>query len=176
MKLKDLTGKTFNWWTPLEYAGSKGWVCQCKCGAVKIVQTGNLTSGRSKSCRQCSSGVEVVNKLPEGEAACNEVISHYKQAARIRSLSWELSREEAKTLFLGLCAYCGAAPANVLRTRSVLNGSFVYNGIDRVDSDLGYSANNCVPACKICNYMKRCLSVDEFKTHILRIVEHMEAL
>ena len=45
------------------------------------------------------------------------------------------------------CAYCGMGDRN---------------GIDRVDSALGYVAGNCVPCCSECNYMKNAFSVEVF--------------
>jgi hypothetical protein len=176
MRRIDLSGQQFNNWSVLEYVGGKGYRCQCKCGIIKIVQTPNITTGKSRSCRQCSKfAVEVRNKLPEGEAACNEIISHYKQAAKVRGYSWQITREEAKVLFSGNCAYCGIEPKQVLRLENKLNGEFVYNGIDRVDNSIGYIFSNCVSCCKICNYMKRNFSFEEFKSKILRIAAHLES-
>ena len=48
------------------------------------------------------------------------------------------------------CVYCGKPPDVELST------------LDRVDSDLGYSDKNTVPACKHCNVLKGCLPVDLF--------------
>jgi len=58
------------------------------------------------------------------------------------------------------CAYCGEAPAHSL------DG---YNGIDRVDSSLGYTPNNSWPCCEICNRMKSDTSQEFFIEHILKI-------
>jgi hypothetical protein len=55
-----------------------------------------------------------------------------------------------------------------------LNGVFIGNGVDRVENSLGYSVDNCVACCKICNWMKLTLSVDEFKAHVIKIARHME--
>ena len=41
-----------------------------------------------------------------------------------------------------------------------------FNGIDRIDSNIGYTVNNCVPCCTICNHMKNDLTTDEFYNHI----------
>lgn len=54
----------------------------------------------------------------------------------------------------------------------MLNGVFIYSGIDRVDSAKSYNAENCVPCCKVCNYMKRSLSRSEFLSHIAMINAH----
>lgn len=178
MKRIDLSGQQFNAWFVLQYVGKKGYKCRCKCGVEKLVQTGNLTTGTSRSCRQCSSfAVEIHNKLPEGEGAFNDLYSHYRQSAKVRNLDWAISKEEAKVLFLQTCAYCGCAPSSAWPiNRTDMNGSFKYNGIDRLDSSTGYVLSNCVACCKTCNYMKRSLSVEQFKVHILRIAAHMEAM
>jgi hypothetical protein len=43
-------------------------------------------------------------------------------------------------------------------------------GIDRLNSNLGYTWSNCVPSCKICNQMKNDLSVNEFIVHMKKIL------
>jgi hypothetical protein len=40
--------------------------------------------------------------------------------------------------------------------------AFKYSGIDRIDSNLGYSRDNCVPCCKRCNLAKRKMSYGDF--------------
>lgn len=46
------------------------------------------------------------------------------------------------------------------------------NGIDRVDSEAGYTCLNSVPCCAICNAMKARLTVDSFIHHVQRIAKH----
>ena len=175
MKRLDIEGKKFGKWTAISYAGERGWNCVCECGTAKVVQTGNLTNGASTQCRKCGPLISTTNHLHTGEAACNEVISSYTKGARVRSIEWALTREQAKDLFSGLCFYCGTEPTNVF-FRKILNGKFIYNGIDRVDSSLGYTIDNCVSCCTTCNYMKRSLSLDNFTKHVKRIASHLEAL
>lgn len=52
---EDLTGKTFGYLTVIcideSYQGKRGhWVCKCKCGNTKSVETSALKSGKTKSC------------------------------------------------------------------------------------------------------------------------------
>lgn len=59
------------------------------------------------------------------------------------------------------CAYCNAEP-NPL------------NGIDRIDSNIGYEIDNCVPACAQCNYMKNDLTLTDFNEHLRQILKYQE--
>jgi hypothetical protein len=42
-------------------------------------------------------------------------------------------------------------------------GIYTYNGIDRVDNSKGYTPENTVPCCKICNKIKGTGDVQTFK-------------
>lgn len=46
----DLTGKVFNRWTVLKYAGKGRWLCRCLCGTEREAPGYNITHGISKSC------------------------------------------------------------------------------------------------------------------------------
>ncbi len=178
MRRIDLVGRTFNNWTVLEYAGQKGYACQCKCGKVKVINGSNLRTGASRSCRQCSANaIEVANKLPLGEGAFNDLFNRYLASARKRKLEFEISKPLAKMLFILPCNYCRQPPTSIWPTgRSDMNGTFAYSGLDRVDSSRGYISTNIVPCCKTCNYMKQSLSEMEFLAHIHRISAFREAL
>jgi len=45
------------------------------------------------------------------------------------------------------------------------------NGIDRQDNAKGYIPGNCVSCCRICNYAKHALTLEEFKSWIQRLIE-----
>lgn len=47
---ENLTGQTFGMITALSPASGRHWVCRCDCGEIRKVQTGNLKSGKTKSC------------------------------------------------------------------------------------------------------------------------------
>lgn len=55
MKILDLTGQRFGRLTVLRREGTSGdgqktYLCRCDCGTEKVVKSGNLRSGRTKSC------------------------------------------------------------------------------------------------------------------------------
>jgi 5-methylcytosine-specific restriction endonuclease McrA len=69
--------------------------------------------------------------------------SHLRASARTRNIAVELSFEEFYSLIKdGVCTYCK-------ETLSPSGGA-----LDRKNSILGYSQENCVPCCKVCNRMR----------------------
>lgn len=46
------------------------------------------------------------------------------------------------------------------------------NGIDRIDSSKGYTLDNCVPCCKVCNEMKMARTEEEFLAQITKIYKY----
>jgi hypothetical protein len=84
--------------------------------------------------------------------------SAYRSRAKHNKMDFTLTMEQFVTLTSSLCVYC----------KKISQGR-EYVGIDRVDSSQGYTEQNCVPCCDICNYMKSDLSQEEFFEHISSI-------
>ncbi len=106
--------------------------------------------------------------LPYGEAAKNLVIRSYRSGAEARNLEFSLSDEEILSLTQQNCYYCDSAPSQVA-TSNGDTGDYIYNGIDRLDNNVGYTPENCVPCCKRCNEWKRAIPEEEFLAHIMKI-------
>jgi len=83
-----------------------------------------------------------------------------EHGAKNRGYSFNLSLEQFITFWNKPCHYCG----------SEINGV----GIDRVDNNIGYELDNCVPCCSKCNKMKLNLSLSDFFSHIKQIYEHLD--
>ena len=83
--------------------------------------------------------------------------SNYKRSANDKNLDFGLSSDVFDEIVKAPCYYCG----------TIQDKGF--NGIDRLNSEVGYIADNCASACSMCNYMKASLSVDAF----LGRVEHI---
>ena len=74
----------------------------------------------------------------------------------------------------GNCHYCGIEPNSTWfgTKRTIVNtDGFKYNGIDRKDNTIGYTTENCVSCCKICNNSKNTLAEDEWLIWVKRIYE-----
>ena len=85
----------------------------------------------------------------------------YRRHAKNRGLPFELSLEEFGAITQQRCFYCHKDPEQKY-DRKWQNGAYIYNGIDRLDNQLGYTTANSVAACGRCNHAKAQLSVSEF--------------
>lgn len=113
-----------------------------------------------------------MNKLPAGESNFRQLERSYKRNAKIRNHVWDLTQEQFRKLTKQDCHYCGIPPHSVFDNTSVnkpMNDAYIYSGIDRMDSTLGYFLENCVPACKNCNLAKQRMSYAEFLLWIERV-------
>lgn len=106
-------------------------------------------------------------KLDDREQAINIVLSRYNVKAEKRGLKLKLSRDEFSKLITSNCYYCDQIPNTPVNYKG--NTLLFRNGIDRLDSNKDYTAENCVPCCPSCNYAKRDLTVEQFLQWIKRI-------
>ncbi|KKN65322.1 hypothetical protein LCGC14_0483050 [marine sediment metagenome] len=106
-----------------------------------------------------------------GEAAYNQLYHNNKRSAKLRGHNWNLRKQDFKSLTQMQCYYCGIEPSQIYHNKE-LNGDYLYNGVDRIDNNLGYIYGNVLPCCKTCNYVKSNQSMREFQAWIDRLVEH----
>jgi hypothetical protein len=175
----DRTGQRFGRLVVIERAGRRGtaaaWLCQCDCGSRKIITSNSLRGGYAKSCG-CSRATGPGSRpnyrttvLP-GSAARKAVLKNYRLSAKHRGIVWALSEVDFDELTSADCAYCGCPPGTVRRVSR--NGSFTYNGIDRIDNQNGYVVGNVVPCCPTCNHAKKDMPQAEFMVWITRLIAH----
>jgi hypothetical protein len=173
----DLSGQQFNRLTvisPLKGGdGRTKWICLCSCGVTtKPIKSDHLVRNETKSCG-CLRLEEIKksNTLPEGEASFNSLYMHYKINSAIkRKLSFDITKENFKLLTSNPCYFCGINPKSVHRPKGVTT-PYIYNGIDRLNPNIGYTLSNCVSCCATCNYAKRTMSLDEFNSWLFRLVK-----
>lgn len=177
-KLIDETGNVYNKLTVIrrvrvEDENYAYWLCQCKCGNTAVIRGTHLRSGNNQSCGCYQQDNRSKYSLPKGRASANTLYSIYKWNANKRSISWGLSKEEFFRLAQMLCFYCGAKPKQRYKN-SGGNGAYIHNGIDRVDSNKGYTSENCVSCCKHCNRAKWDRDVEEFLEWIETVHNHQQ--
>ena len=169
---RDITGKKYNRLTAIKYTGNSRWLWFCECGNNKALPTYDVVHGRIKSCGCLAiETARALNLKPPGEAALTSIFLSYKHSAKIRGLIFELSNGDIKNIICQPCRYCGAHPTREKKTKSN-NGGYLYNGIDRVNNEIGYTLGNVVPCCWKCNETKRAMGYDEFIEWVKSVYLH----
>ena len=89
-----------------------------------------------------------------------------------------LTIDQMYPLIISDCYYCGTKPSNEKDAykyhkracaENKNNAIFIYNGLDRIDNNLGHCYDNVVPCCKYCNSAKGTKTLDEFDSWIRRL-------
>ena len=146
---------------------------ECECGNKKIIMGSAMSSGNTKSCGCFSFESKRERQLlPDNGGAINHLILTYKSHAKQRGIVYELEREDFTRLIKMPCDYCGISNSNLKRRKNELD-NFYYNGIDRVDSNYGYTKDNCVTCCEKCNKAKMSMPRIEFIDWIKRAYNHL---
>lgn len=171
-------GLSFGRLTILELAIKSKHKCKCDCGNITFVLATHLKNGITRSCgclhrRQLSKR----SRKDKGKSGFNTVLRTYIDSAKKRSLEFNLTKEQFSGLTKQNCYYCGIGPSQIVTPNDKTEigkewCKYIYNGIDRVDNNMGYLINNCVPCCIICNKMKQGLRYDEFYKHIYKILNN----
>ena len=92
--------------------------------------------------------------------------SSYRANAKTHNRIFEITLEEFDYITKQPCYYCGE-----------FNGVFQgvpFSGVDRIDSNKGYTKDNVVPCCGKCNRMKGDLPQDNWIQHIQKILNNLE--
>lgn len=171
MRAADITDKRFGRLVAKSRSTRNGrsyWLCECDCGnkvTVAYLNLGRCTFScgclRSEACKK--------RERAKNHPTHGVILSYYKRNAKMRNLEWSLSPEVFTRLVTGDCFYCGAPPRNAKVSGRVIQ----YSGVDRVRNELGYIEPNCVSCCTTCNKAKLAMSLDEFRTWVLRVAKRM---
>jgi len=182
----DKTGQRFGRLTVIS-RGPNGsnwkvkWFCQCDCGKKTLVKSDSLCSSRNKSitnscgCLQkeaaSKNGKQGIKSLES--QVLNSIVTSYKKRASYCNVIFDLKRDFILQMIQKQCFYCGSLPSNCY-TRPRIKDKFFYNGLDRKIPSKGYTVDNVVTACIMCNIAKLDYSIEEFKSWIKRTYQHME--
>lgn len=138
------------------------WKCKCDCGNIKVVIAKYLKNGRVISCGCSRSTRAWKNKTPKEATAMKIWKERYNDG---------ISFEDFYKLSQLPCNYCRAEPSNIanaydgdLNSKYAReNGTFIFNGLDRVNNSLNHTLENCVSCCRWCNLAKRERPIEDFK-------------
>ena len=177
-RLIDLTGQIFGRLTVIQQGGfdkyrNALWLCKCTCGTEKIIVGTSLRSGNTNSCGCLRDEITRDRvKLTPGLANMRRIFGDYKRIAKRRGHTFDLTEKQFAELIKKDCHYCGAKPNNVAKQKKC-NGTYIYNGLDRIDNTKGYTLDNVVPCCINCNMAKNTQIIEEFNEWIKRVYNKM---
>lgn len=166
---------------------------ECDCGKIKVTNRHSVVSGRTLSCgcfsientKRYFTGRPSKCRKEKSYAGITAAIGQIKNSAKIRGIDYLLTREEATYIMIQNCTYCNQTPnQNSLCRKSYKNhtndgfnhSQFIHNGIDRVNSDIGYKLENCVPCCGKCNVMKKDYSIINWIEHLEKILKNKQSI
>lgn len=138
---------------------------KCSCGRLRRTRVSVLKRGTITSCNKCNGKRR---RLAFGQATLNQLLTDYKVRSKKKNLEFSLSPKEFFLLVQQNCFYCGGEPIYKLRDKDNFGGVKCH-GIDRRNNVLGYTVENSVSCCKICNTMKMDLIFEDFKDQVERI-------
>lgn len=174
----NYSGSKYNHLTLLHYVKSGGagkgaiWSARCDCGNIRDVYARAVKHGKLKTCGKCEYTRRLIanpqiSKRGRGMGigtAHRKLFGRYTHSAKTRGHPWALSMEQFIDITNKSCFYCGEAPSQRVRTSKLL-----YNGIDRLENEQGYTLDNCIPCCGTCIRMKHTLNYKEFLGKVMKI-------
>lgn len=159
------SGKLMNYW----------YECTCSCGKVirrlrkailakEVTSCGCLKGQNNKDRARAKRDIS-----DSGLLLHNTLYGKNKNQAKTRNLEFSLPRDYHDFLVTSNCHYCGIEPSNTLK-KYWMDGELKYQGIDRKDNGIGYTEENTVACCIICNRGKLTLGYEEYKEYIQRLI------
>ena len=143
------------------------WKCRCDCENIVLVTGKQLKRGQRSCGCHVFNGQFRKHKTDE-DVNISKIVYHYKRGATARNYEWALTLDQAKSLLLSSCGYCGGPPSRVFRAYPDTSTTTV-GGIDRIDNLQGYIPSNVLPCCKVCNRAKLDAPFDEFLQWLHRV-------
>lgn len=170
-------GEIFGKWTVLNFdKQKKKYMLQCECGNIRYYAKNFFDGTGKKTVEGCSDCIQkrprLHKRLPDDLSLKRRVLYNYKDAAQRRGYNFELTEDEFFSLISQNCYHCGSDLSMVNNEERFRGRVLKYNGVDRLNNSIGYTKENCVPCCKICNNSKSTLSMEEWISWIDRIYNY----
>lgn len=201
MKFIDLVGKRFGHLLVIKDGRNRNEhgclmaTVRCDCGKEKTIKRFLLQSQNPpQACRAWCFPTEKqktysirlgASKLPGQLAEQRMCFRQYVGNAKRRGHGFSLTFDEFVNTVVKPCHYCGTSlgccQKKTKRKKSSLHPELLhsegyvgwfYTGLDRINSEQGYTKNNIVPCCWKCNQAKSNSTVSDFIQHAFSIVEH----
>lgn len=161
---------------------------KCDCGNYINKPVKEVLQGKTKSCGCLSYRYNPLGNTDYRNPQLSTwkiLYKRYKSSAKHRNIAFDITLETFTDICSKNCFYCGSSPIeknkwdepNVKRNGhkhtedNYKKFTVLANGIDRIDSMLGYFDINIRPCCKDCNRAKMDLDEDKFFNLVKRVYE-----
>src|ERR1700733_11330148 len=142
-------------------------------GKIGYPTTTNLRSGASTNCG-CAKAAN--DKYEHGWEYSARVIYKHRYG------DGNLSFDQFHHLTQQHCYWCSVPPSMTYNSatpnkrgvgkKALENNHFTYNGLDRLNCNIGHDITNCVACCATCNWMRTDMTKDEFLQMVKAIHDH----
>jgi hypothetical protein len=152
---EDLRGRKISNWNVIgisrnDKSGRLEWRCICECGFEKNIRDNRLHQNKMISCKQCHSYKDITPKI------------YFKilKVAQTRNIEFKISPKEMWEIYeeQNFQCYFTKIPISIRYEY----GSMGTASLDRKNSNLGYTKENCQWVHKVVNICKHSLDNDEF--------------
>jgi len=187
--ISDSIGKKINSLLILERIGKRKVKCQCECGNIKEIDFYDIKRNFTKSCGCQANSSENreksrirANKMRE-EGILNTGGDYSTDAMTPFRYTWkcinnkfskrkpvDISIEDLSTIWdkqNGICPYSKIKLILPTHTNLKEFKSYMYASLDRIDSNEGYTINNCQFISRSLNYAKNSMSHNEFEDFLI---------
>lgn len=148
-------------------SGKVNYLVQCDCGDFRWARSDILKKNKW-GCKSCAK--ELGRKKFGEEHSINNAWKSLTNNAKNRGILVEISKEDFVQIAKMDCFYCGEHPKEkIYYDQPEWSTPAKLNGIDRVDNSIGYTLDNIVASCYICNRGKMDLSLEDFKAWIIKL-------
>lgn len=156
--------------------GRQYYLCQCSCGSPpKSIWKASLLDKKKPTLSCGCIQKEKAGFCSDREDAVKKVLYLKTKERHIKELG---DTEETFISFESFCKkidcpcfYCGAEKSSFKKDRAT-DYVLYYNGLNRIDSSIGYRDDNTVAACKMCNIGKAEMTIEEFKQYLTRLHDY----
>jgi len=152
--------------------GKKEFVFECECGEqFSLSRQYKFKNTMQLRCKQCKRKENMQPNVGE-RAAYKRVKSDAMRGGREFDLPLDWFLEAIHMP----CHYCGRVDQNSINVASKRKGEFLikdfkYNGLDRLNNDIGYVIENVVPCCFVCNRAKNSMGYQEYIEYIDNMIQ-----
>jgi len=153
-------------------------LCKCECGTESDIQIIRLMNATSNGCNLCSAARDWSIQRCAGDCVgtlSRTQYAQYKNCAKRRNISWELTMEIVWELFEkqeGKCAVSGIPL--ILNVKIPRKGKLNTASIDRIENDKPYTKDNIQWVHKDVNKLKSTFSMERFIELCKLIASHQE--